>query len=121
MSQTDYTKIRLISAGVKLFGRSELAGPKRNSGDDAGDQPKHQFRVLNEGLLTTLRYIDQASFLVGDSGVLSILLKDYHPRCDSFEEPFKSFIDAAGKELFNGHLMTTLISFLRRWESCRML
>lgn len=98
MSQTDYTKIRLISAGVKLFGRSELAGSRRNPNDDSG-LPKYQFRVLNEGLSAALPYIDQSTFLEGDSAVLSILLKDYYPLCGSFPELFKTAVEARRKDV----------------------
>lgn len=98
MSQTDYTKIRLISAGVKLFGRSELAGSRRNTDDDSG-LPKYQFRVLNEGLSAALPYIDQSTFLEGDSAVLGILLKDYYPLCGSFPEPFKIAVEARRKDV----------------------
>lgn len=102
MVQTDYTRIRLVSAGVKLFGRSEIgnmkgltARPESNvDGEGVGDAPaKVQFRVLSEGLLALIPYVDQERLLVGGAKQLRILLQAYYPLCASFEEPFRASIE----------------------------
>ncbi|KAG9218231.1 hypothetical protein CCMSSC00406_0005912 [Pleurotus cornucopiae] len=75
----DYTRIRLTTAGTKVFAKQE-----------GGKDGEAQFRVLGEGLPVVLPYMDRSTIM--DSGVstLRILLKAYHPACASFEEPFRS-------------------------------
>ena len=67
MVQTDYTRIRLVSAGVKLFGRSEIGNSKALRGAEGSE--KVQFRVLMEGLLALLPYIDTEKLLSGIVGI----------------------------------------------------
>lgn len=99
MQQTDYKRIRLISAGVKLLGRSELGNTRRQrkqATDETGTpgEEKVEFRVLHEGLLALLQYIDQDAVLVGGARELRVLLEAYYPLSSAFEEPFRKRIES---------------------------
>lgn len=93
MMKTDYTRIRLVSAGVKLFGRSEIGNIKALR--EAEGSGKVLFRVLSEGLLALLPYVDQEKLLVGGASELRTLLEAYHPLCSSFEEQFKTSVQSS--------------------------
>ncbi|KAI5118905.1 hypothetical protein M0805_002820 [Coniferiporia weirii] len=95
MERADYTKIRLVSAGVKLFGRSELGHAKgASSAQSSTKDSKTEFRVLSEGLLALLPYIDYEALVNGDTVALRTLLETYYPLCSSFKDPFRSNIEA---------------------------
>lgn len=81
----DYNRIRLTSAGTKVFSKQE-----------SGKNTDPQFRVLGEGLPVILPFVDPLSIITGDMAVLKTLLKSYYPLCSDFEEPFKSCITAHG-------------------------
>lgn len=81
----DYNRIRLVSAGTKVFSRQE-----------SGKNVDPQFRVLGEGLPVILPFVDPLSIFTGDIAVLKTLLGSYYPLCSDFEEPFRSHITAQG-------------------------
>ncbi|KAF4563898.1 hypothetical protein EYR36_003142 [Pleurotus pulmonarius] len=83
ISNNDYTRIRLTTAGTKVFAKQE-----------AGKDGDAQFRVLGEGLPVVLPYIDPSTIMESGVSTLRILLKAYHPACASFEEPFRSQIES---------------------------
>lgn len=85
----DYNRIRLASAGTKVFSRQE-----------SGKNLEPQFRVLGEGLPVILPFVDPPSIMTGDVAVLKTLLGSYYPLCSEFEEPFKSCISAQGMVTF---------------------
>ena len=85
----DYNRIRLASAGTKVFSRQE-----------SGKNLDPQFRVLGEGLPVILPFVDPLTIISGDMTVLKTLLKSYYPLCSDFEEPFKSHIVAQGMVTF---------------------
>lgn len=91
----DYKNIRLISAGVKVFSRSEfmLGSRKESSAGPAVNQEQH-FRILNEGLLAVLPYVARETLVDGDAEVLRTMLQAYYPLCASFTEPFRSKIES---------------------------
>ncbi|EJD05354.1 S-adenosyl-L-methionine-dependent methyltransferase [Fomitiporia mediterranea MF3/22] len=96
MTQTDYTRIRLVSAGIKLFGKSEIGNSKAQREKAAADgegAAQIQFRVLNEGLVALLPYLDRESVLVGGPSEFKVLLEKYHPLCTEFDEEFRARID----------------------------
>jgi multisite-specific tRNA:(cytosine-C5)-methyltransferase len=95
----DYNRIRLASAGTKVFSRQE-----------SGKNVDPQFRVLGEGLPVILPFVDPLSIITGDMAVLKTLLKSYYPLCSDFEEPFKSFIVAQGMVTFFLHFLIRLIA-----------
>jgi multisite-specific tRNA:(cytosine-C5)-methyltransferase len=79
----DYNRMRLTSAGTKVFSRQE-----------SGKNHEPQFRVLGEGLPVVLPFVDPLSIIAGDMIVLKTLLGSYYPLCSDFDEPFKSIIVA---------------------------
>jgi multisite-specific tRNA:(cytosine-C5)-methyltransferase len=136
MDATDYRKMRLVSAGVKLFGRAELGVPGKRAlaraqeteeadedgaeDVDIGDaegvnednasggpantttttstssplfvtgakrQKQVQFRVLSEGLLALVPYLDVSKLVVGDARSLKTLLETYYPLVVSLGAP----------------------------------
>jgi multisite-specific tRNA:(cytosine-C5)-methyltransferase len=100
ITNNDYNRIRLTSAGTKVFSRQE-----------SGKNIDPQFRVLGEGLPVILPFVDPLSIITGDIAVLKTLLKSYYPLCSEFEEPFKSCISAKGMlPFFSLHLLMRLIA-----------
>lgn len=92
MKQSDHTKIRLVSAGVKLFGKSAL-----HSNND--EEEEHTiFRVLNEGLPALIPYLDHETLIKGDVKVLRIFLESYYPLCTTFPDEFKEQLEKLGKQ-----------------------
>ena len=97
IENNEYTRIRLVSAGVKVFGRSE--GSKNTEGVREG----HQFRALNEGLLAVLPYVREETLLEGKIAALKQLLETYYPLTAGFEEEFRTMIDSKRK-IISKHL-----------------
>ena len=83
IKNNDYNRIRLTTAGTKVFLKQE-----------SGKNIDPQFRVLGEGLPVILPFVDPLSIITGDIVALRTLLGSYYPLCSDFEEPFKSIIDA---------------------------
>lgn len=83
IDENDYTRIRLSSAGTKVFAKQEGAQSK---GDLA------QFRILDEGLPALMPFIPPETILDGDLAVLKTLVTTYYPLCSSFPEPFRTVI-----------------------------
>ena len=113
MDATDYKRMRLVSAGVKLFGRSELGtSSKFTSGEQALEAEeaegangsgskkgkKTEFRVLSDGLLALLPHLDLSRLVVGGPNALRIFLETYYPLCSSFDADFKSKLEALGMQ-----------------------
>ncbi|TFK49467.1 S-adenosyl-L-methionine-dependent methyltransferase [Heliocybe sulcata] len=78
----DYNKIRLMTAGTKLF-------VKQSTGD--GDE---KFRILSEGLPVVFPFVEPETVMDADLAVLRGLLEVYHPLCESFPQPFRDAIVA---------------------------
>ena len=89
MQSTDYTRIRLVSAGVKVFGKAE--GLKNESGIGAP-----ALRVLSEGLGSILPYMSREKVVIGSFADLKICLETYYPLCSSFAEPFRTYLEQKG-------------------------
>ena len=115
MDATDYKRMRLVSAGVKLFGRSELGAASRftsnasaqdtedtaadSNGEASGEAKKGkklEFRVLNDGLLALLPHLDISKLVVGGPSALRVFLESYYPLCTSFEDGFNKNLAALG-------------------------
>ncbi len=87
ITSNDYTRIRLASAGTKVFAKQEGAASK---GEAA------QFRVLAEGLPALMPFIPPKNVISADLTVLRTLVTSYYPLCITFEEPFRSDIGDKG-------------------------
>ncbi|KAJ7598644.1 cytosine-5--methyltransferase [Mycena floridula] len=91
----DYTRLRLNSAGTKVFVKQ-----------DAGRGFDTQFRVLGEGLPVVLPFVDPVNIIDTDIDTLKALVSTYYPLCDKFEEPFRGAI----MERDNGSHIIRLVS-----------
>lgn len=85
LEHNDYTRLRIVNAGTKVFTKQE-----------GGRGMEPSFRVLGEGLPVVLPFIDPATILDGDIVVLKTLIGTYYPLCAAFGEPFKSAVEARG-------------------------
>ncbi|KAF8434864.1 S-adenosyl-L-methionine-dependent methyltransferase [Boletus edulis BED1] len=85
LAHNDYTRMRLMTAGTKVITKQE-----------AGRGMDAHFRILGEGLPVVLPYIDPATIMMADLKALKVLLQTYYPLCISFQEPFRSAIEARG-------------------------
>jgi multisite-specific tRNA:(cytosine-C5)-methyltransferase len=98
IQNNDYEKIRLTTAGTKVFAKQE-----------AGKGLDIQFRVLGEGLPVILPYIDPSSIITADIATLRILVESYYPLCSNFAEPFRGFIQELGVCYLNLFMITTQV------------
>jgi len=118
VQHNDYARIRLMTCGTKIIGKQEGVDAKREGAE-------MQFRVLSEGLPVVLPYIDPQSILEGNFATLKIFVESYYPLCTTFDDPFKSIIEAKATgsyvvrfkpgQLGNGSLTHELI--LPIWKS----
>ena len=88
ITHNDFARIRLMTAGTKVFGKQEGTEAKR-----AGASDTH-FRVLAEGLPVVLPYVGQKAVVLADFAALRILLEAYYPLTSGFADPFRSMIEA---------------------------
>jgi len=99
----DYTRMRITSAGTKVFGKQGSAGAsvgsttgvagekettngKQENGKDkeGKEKPEAMFRILGEGLPVILPYVDPSTIIRGDFESLKILLESYYPLTERF-------------------------------------
>jgi len=85
IQNNNYEKIRLTTAGTKVFSKQE-----------AGKGLDVQFRVLGEGLPVILPYLDPSSIITADIATLRVLVESYYPLCSNFAEPFRGVIQGLG-------------------------
>lgn len=92
----DYTRIRLVSAGTRIFTRQDTGGIPNGDGDGDADPPRQQFRILDDGVPVVLPFMPPDMILSGGLSQLRTLLQTYYPLLGSFEEPFQSMISSRG-------------------------
>lgn len=83
----EYTRLRLVSAGVKLFARQSNRG-----GEDSVDCA---WRACAEGLQVLLQFIRDEDVTKITLKELKTMLEVYYPLIDRFEEPVKALFKAA--------------------------
>ncbi|KAI0325731.1 S-adenosyl-L-methionine-dependent methyltransferase [Cubamyces sp. BRFM 1775] len=86
IQHNDFARIRLMTAGTKVFGKQEGTEAKRQGNDT-------HFRVLAEGLPVVLPYIGSKAVVHADFAALKILLESYYPLTSGFADPFRSMIE----------------------------
>ncbi|KZT28145.1 S-adenosyl-L-methionine-dependent methyltransferase [Neolentinus lepideus HHB14362 ss-1] len=86
----DYNKIRLMTAGTKLFVKQEGA---KSSADDS-EESNSKFRILSEGLPVVYPFVKPETVMDANLVTLRSLLEVYHPLCENFQQPFKDAIVA---------------------------
>ncbi|CDZ98436.1 tRNA cytosine-5-methylases and related enzymes of the NOL1/NOP2/sun superfamily [Phaffia rhodozyma] len=80
IENNEYTRVRLVSAGCKLFARQ----------DTPGETMQCKWRACQEGLQVLLPYVGKSKFVVGSIKDLRRLMETYYPLIENFEEPSKS-------------------------------
>lgn len=78
----DYTKLRLVTAGTKIFGRQE--------GKTAGSS----FRVLGDGIPVVMPYIADEHIVAADIEALRVLMEGYYPLLSAFNQGFKDALES---------------------------
>lgn len=93
LSANDYKRIRIMTAGTKIFTRQESGFGRGAGGGDGsaevGDEKIPRFRLLSEGLPVVLPYINPETILDTDIPALHILLETYYPLLSAFDEEFR--------------------------------
>ncbi|KAL1939391.1 hypothetical protein VTO73DRAFT_9947 [Trametes versicolor] len=87
IKHNDYARIRLMTAGTKVFGKQEGTEAKREGTET-------HFRVLAEGLPVVLPYIGPKAVVQADFAALKTLMEAYYPLTSGFADPFRSMIEA---------------------------
>lgn len=86
----DYRRIRIISAGTKIFMRQE--GGFGRSGEAAGEdgaEKTPRFRLLSEGIQVVLPYVKPDSIVDADVPTLRLMLETYYPLLNAFSDAFR--------------------------------
>ena len=81
IENNDYTKLRLVTAGTKIFGRQE--------GKTAGSS----FRVLGDGIPVVMPYISDEHIVTADIEVLRVLMEGYYPLLSAFNQEFRDTLE----------------------------
>ena len=90
LSANDYKRIRVMTAGTKIFTRQEGGfGRAGGSSGDDGDEKISRFRLLSEGLPIVLPYIKPEIILDAGIPALRRLLEKYYPLLSAFDEAFQ--------------------------------
>ncbi|KAH9990974.1 S-adenosyl-L-methionine-dependent methyltransferase [Russula compacta] len=92
LSANDYKRMRIMTAGTKIFTRQE-GGFGRGSGgrelEEGAAEKVPRFRLLSEGLPVVLPYIKPEIIIDADIPALRQLLETYHPLLSAFAEAFQ--------------------------------
>ncbi|KAB5589463.1 hypothetical protein CTheo_7091 [Ceratobasidium theobromae] len=83
LTHNDFTRLRLINAGVRVFSRQE-GGPKAENQGRAS-----RFRFLMEGTPAVLPHVDESRIIVADLDTLRLLIRSYFPVCSEFSDPMR--------------------------------
>jgi multisite-specific tRNA:(cytosine-C5)-methyltransferase len=85
LTANNYKRIRIMTAGTKIFMRQE-GGFGRGGGGENGDEKIPRFRLLSDGLPVVLPYIKPETIL--DTGIPALhrLLETYYPLLSAFDE-----------------------------------
>ena len=81
IENNDYMKLRLVTAGTKIFGRQE------------GKTSGSSFRVLGDGIPVVMPYIADEHIVTADIEVLRVLMEGYYPLLSAFNQEFRNALD----------------------------
>ena len=81
IENNDYMRLRLVTAGTKIFGRQE--------GRTAGSS----FRVLGDGIPVVMPYIADEHIVTADVEVLKVLMEGYYPLLSAFNREFRKTLE----------------------------
>jgi multisite-specific tRNA:(cytosine-C5)-methyltransferase len=91
LSANDYKRLRIMTAGTKIFMRQEGGFGHRegSTNREDGAEKVSRFRLLSEGLPVVLPYIKPEIILDTDIPTLRRLLETYYPLLTAFGEVFQ--------------------------------
>jgi len=92
LSANDYKRIRIMTAGTKIFTRQDGGFGRGGGGDgdgEDGDEKIPRFRLLSEGIPVVLPYIKPETILDTSIPVLHRLLESLYPLLSAFDEAFQ--------------------------------
>jgi multisite-specific tRNA:(cytosine-C5)-methyltransferase len=92
LSANDYKRIRIMTAGTKIFMRQESGFGRRESGGDYAAESVPRFRLLSDGLPVVLPYIKPETIIDTDIPTLHLLLETYYPLLAAFGEAFQRVV-----------------------------
>ena len=121
LSKNDYRRIRVMTAGTKIFTKQEGGFGRAGAGADGGEEVVEKvprFRLLSEGLPVVLPYINPESIVDTDLPTLRRLLETYYPLLNAFDEAFQR--DLGTKRTFEP-VLVILLSLVPQFflnESC---
>ncbi|CAE6481525.1 unnamed protein product [Rhizoctonia solani] len=81
----DFARLRLISAGVRVFNRQESAVKAELHG-------RNRFRFLTEGIPSVLPHVDESRIVTADLDTLRVFMRLYYPICGEFSSPMKEIL-----------------------------
>jgi len=89
-SANDYRRIRIISAGTKIFMRQEGGfGRSDEAATEDGVEKVPRFRLLSEGMQVVLPYVKPDSIVDADVPTLRLMLEAYYPLLSAFGDTFR--------------------------------
>jgi multisite-specific tRNA:(cytosine-C5)-methyltransferase len=92
LSANDYKRIRIMTAGTKIFTKQEGGFGRGGGGDgdgEDGDEKIPRFRLLSEGIPVVLPYIKPETILDTNIPALHRLLETLYPLLSAFDEAFQ--------------------------------
>jgi multisite-specific tRNA:(cytosine-C5)-methyltransferase len=81
IENNDYMRLRLVTAGTKIFGRQE------------GKTTGSSFRVLGDGIPVVMPYIADEHIVTADIEVLRVLMEGYYPLLSAFNQEFRNALE----------------------------
>lgn len=94
---SDYKRLRLINAGVKVFVRQEGALARASGGGAEEVRAKSPYRFVSDGVHIVLPYVNETDGIV-DAGLreLKLMLQLYYPVVEKYREEFRDRIKSKG-------------------------
>ncbi|CAE6469303.1 unnamed protein product [Rhizoctonia solani] len=91
LKHNDFARLRLISAGVRVFSRQE-------SGVKVELHGRNRFRFLTEGVPSVLPHVDESKIITADLETLRIFMRLYYPVYMEFGSPMKDKLSGLGEQ-----------------------
>jgi multisite-specific tRNA:(cytosine-C5)-methyltransferase len=120
VQNNEFTRIRLMTAGIKVFTRQDGGFGKGRTTSTTLPKSTSQFRLLSEGVTAVLPFIREEAILDADVNALRVLMSDYYPLLASFEESFQKTLEPKRK-VFCFFSLTIIKSCCSSWKPCRTL
>ncbi|TFY62786.1 hypothetical protein EVG20_g6571 [Dentipellis fragilis] len=104
LDANDFKKMRLMTAGTKIFTKQDSGFGRANKNAAAAKEGEEkvekeavesQWRLLSEGLPVVLPYVEPASIIEAElaSGALRTLVEGYYPLTSTFAEVFRVLVE----------------------------